>query len=71
MYSSTLSLTSTLDESGWSTPRLGRFTPGTHCISGWMGPRARLDGCGKSRPPWGFNPRTVQPVASLMKVYQK
>jgi len=25
--------------------------PGTHCIGGWVGPRARLDGCGKSRPP--------------------
>jgi hypothetical protein len=28
MYSSTLSLTSVLDGSGWSTPRPGRFTPG-------------------------------------------
>ena len=27
-YSSTLSLTSTLDEGGWSTPRASRFTPG-------------------------------------------
>jgi hypothetical protein len=27
-YSSTLSLTSALDEGGWSTPRPGRFTPG-------------------------------------------
>jgi hypothetical protein len=27
-YSSTLSLTSALYEGGWSTPRLGRFTPG-------------------------------------------
>jgi hypothetical protein len=26
-YSSTLSLTSALDEGGWSTPRPGRFTP--------------------------------------------
>jgi hypothetical protein len=26
-YSSTLSLTSALDGSGWSTPRPGRFTP--------------------------------------------
>ena len=23
-----------------------------------------LDGCGKSRPPPGFDPRTVQPLAS-------
>ena len=29
-----------------------------------MGPRAGLDGCGKSRPPPGFDPRTVQPVGS-------
>jgi hypothetical protein len=30
-----------------------------------VGPRAGLDRCGKSRPPpLGFNPRTVQPVAS-------
>ena len=28
-----------------------------------MGPRAGLDGCGR-RPPLGFDPRTVQPVAS-------
>jgi hypothetical protein len=29
-----------------------------------MDSRASLDGCGKSRPPLGFDPRTVQPVAS-------
>ena len=29
-----------------------------------MGPRAGLDGCRKSRPPQGFDPRTVQSVAS-------
>ena len=23
--------------------------PGTHCIVGWVGPRAGLDGCEKSR----------------------
>ena len=28
--------------------------PGTHCIGGWMGPRAGLDGCGKTRPPTGI-----------------
>ena len=38
--------------------------PGTHCIRSKVGPRAGLDGCGKSRPPSGFDPRTVQPVAS-------
>ena len=35
----------------------------THCTGGWVGLRAGLDGCGKSRPT-GFYPRTVQPVAS-------
>jgi hypothetical protein len=29
-----------------------------------VGPRAGLDRCGKSRPPPGFDSRTVQPVAS-------
>ena len=38
--------------------------PGALCIGGWMGPRAGLDGCGKPRPPAGFDPRTVQAVAS-------
>ena len=28
------------------------------------GPSASLDRCGKSRPPPGFDPRTIQPVAS-------
>ena len=34
-----------------------------------MGPRAGLDGCGKSRPPPGFDPQTVQPVASRYTDY--
>jgi hypothetical protein len=38
--------------------------PGTHCIGGCVVPRAGLDGCGKSRPTPGFDPRTFQPVAS-------
>ena len=25
--------------------------PGTHCVGGCVGPRAGLDGCGKSHPP--------------------
>jgi hypothetical protein len=37
-YSSTLSLASALDGSGWSTPRTGQFTPRerscTHCTEG-------------------------------------
>ena len=27
-----------------------RQRPGTHCAGGWVGPRAGLDRCGKSRP---------------------
>ena len=39
--------------------------PGTYCIGGCVGSRASLDECGKSRPPPpGFDPQTVQPVAS-------
>jgi hypothetical protein len=30
---------------------------------GWVDPKAGLDGCGNLAPP-GFDPRTVQPVAS-------
>jgi len=49
-----------------ATPRplYPRERPGTHCIGGWVGPRVGVDGCGKSLPPPGFDPRTVQPVAS-------
>ena len=38
--------------------------PGTHCIGGWVGPRAGPDRYGKSRLLWEFDPRAVQPVAS-------
>jgi hypothetical protein len=31
-------------------PLYPRKRPGTHCIGGWVGPRAGLDGCGKSYP---------------------
>jgi hypothetical protein len=52
---------------GWSVPCPSRFTPRKDPvpIGSWVGPRAGLDGCGKSclLPP-GFNPRIVQPVAS-------
>ena len=41
-----------------------RECPGAHCTGGWVCPRAGLEECGKSRPPPGFDPRTVQPVAS-------
>ena len=38
--------------------------PGTHCIGGWVGPRASLDGLRKSHHPPGFDSQTVQSVAS-------
>ena len=45
-------------------PLYSRERPGTPCIGGWVGPRADLDGCGKSRPHRDLDTRTVQPVAS-------
>jgi hypothetical protein len=54
-----------------SASRPGRTLPPgkTHCTIGCVGPRARLDRCGKSRPPPGFNRRTVQSVASRYTDY--
>jgi hypothetical protein len=53
-HSSTLSLTSALDEGGFYTPRPYRFSSGkkisTHCIDGGVGPRGCVDGCRKARP---------------------
>ena len=40
--------------------------PGTHCTGGRVGPRAGLDGCGKSRPPLGFDRHIVQPVCFML-----
>jgi len=50
-----------------ATPRplYSRERTGTHFIGSWVGPRIGTEGCGKSRPPPGFHPRTVQPVAFL------
>ena len=57
MNCSTLSLTSALDGRECLTPRPGRFTPGkrpgTHFTVDWVGPRAGMDGCGKSCPQSG------------------
>jgi hypothetical protein len=36
-------LTSALDRGGWSASRPYRFTPGVHCIGGWVGPSAGLN----------------------------
>ena len=62
-----LSLNSVLDGVGGqrhAQPIYTQERPSTHCIGGWVGPRASLDRCGKSRPPLGFDPRTALPVAS-------
>ena len=42
-----------------------RERPGTHCTGGWVGLRAGLDGCGKSRPHRDSipGPSSPQPVA--------
>jgi hypothetical protein len=45
-------------------PLYPRERPDTHCTGGWVGLRAVLDRCGKFRLPPGFDPQTVQPVAS-------
>jgi len=45
----------------WLYPR---ERPSTLCIEGRAGIRVRLDGCEKSRPTQGFDPRAVQPVTS-------
>ena len=68
MYSSTLPSTSELDGGGWSTQRPGRFTPGKDPVTivqeaGWgSGPVWAV--AGNLAPPPGFDPRTVEPVAS-------
>jgi len=38
-------------------PLYPRERPGTHCVGGWVGPRAGLDRCGKSRLPvlWWYD----------------
>ena len=42
---------------------------GTHSIGGWVGPGGRNGGVRKTSPPPGFDPRTVQPVASRYTNY--
>jgi hypothetical protein len=67
-YTSTLSLTSALDEGSWSTPRPGRFTPEKQTryplYRRLGGPQCRSGRGLKISSPPGFDPRTVQPVAS-------
>jgi hypothetical protein len=68
MYSSTLPSTSALDGGGWSTTRPGRFIPGKEnrypLRRRLREPQGRSGQVRKISPPLGFDPRTVQPVAS-------
>jgi hypothetical protein len=43
--------------------------PGTHCAGGWVGPRGWSGQVRKISPPPGFDPRTIQPVASRYTDY--
>jgi hypothetical protein len=45
-------------------PLYAQEWPVAHCIGSWVGPKAGLDGCGKSWPHQNFDSRTVQTVAS-------
>jgi hypothetical protein len=42
-----------------------RKRPGTHCTEGWVGPRAGLDVCEKSRPNWDSMPGPSGPYREL------
>jgi hypothetical protein len=52
----------------WSASRLGRFTPSTHYIGGWVDPRAGLDDMEKWKflphRDWNSDSSVLQPVAS-------
>jgi len=47
-YSSTLPLTSTLDDCVRLTPRCGRFIPGSHSVEDWIELRSFLVACLKT-----------------------
>ena len=73
MYIYTLSLTSELDGvdgqgHGPAVLSPGK-KPGTHCIGDWVGPQGRAERVWKISPPPGFDPRTIQPVASRYMPY--
>jgi len=67
-YSSTLSLTSTLNMVGCHRHAPAALSPGmspgTYCMAGFVSPRSGMDECGKISSPPGFDPRAAQPVAS-------
>jgi hypothetical protein len=67
-YITTLSLTSPRDGVGGQRHAPAVLPPGKRpvpiVLRGWVGPSASLDVCEKPRLPTGFDPRTVQLVAS-------
>jgi len=68
MYNFTLPSTSAPDGGGWSEPGPGSFTPENDPVpvvqeAGWA-PGPVWIGAENLAPPPGFDPRTVQPVAS-------
>jgi hypothetical protein len=65
MYSSTLSLNSGVDGQCHSLAAVPWARPGTHCIGGWVGPRAGIERVQKISPAPGFVPQTVQHIMSL------
>ena len=70
-YNSTLPSTLALDGVGgqpYAVTALPKERPGTHCIGGRVGPRAGLDGCGKSRLPTGI--RSPGPPAHSESLYR-
>jgi hypothetical protein len=58
-------MTLALNGGGWSASRPGclypRERPSTHYTEGWVGPRAGLDRCRKSRPHWDLIPGPSSP----------
>ena len=53
-------------------PLYPRERSGTHCLGGWVGPRAGLDRCGKSHPhrdsiPGPFSPQRVDIATTISR----
>jgi len=63
-------LTSALDGGEWSASQLGRFTPDTLWIRGWMGPRAGLNAVARRKIPCPGRPAsslvTILPACRLV-----
>jgi hypothetical protein len=57
-------LISALDGGDWSSSRTGRFTPGSHWIGGWVGPRTGLDAVEKKESVVPIGKRTAVPRPS-------